>query len=177
MYVAHSHSSQEITRRLRAPNDSRTRLRRQNEGKINKTFIEILAFARHLEATDLRDHVFAFLGHPAALQFPLGHEATADMDYGSVISLGPKPLIQPDYTKSLGEIYTEFAVKTFEATNNLDLLSCIIHFENSIEESIPSWVPRWDLPGVSQVSFGTTIKANIKRFQRVIPYIIYFHKE
>jgi hypothetical protein len=31
VYVAHSHSSQEITRRLRALNDSRTRLRRQNE--------------------------------------------------------------------------------------------------------------------------------------------------
>ena len=123
-------------------------------------FIEILAFAKHLEATDPRDHVFAFLGHPAALQFPLGHEATADIDYESVISLGTKLLIQPDYTKSLGEIYTEFAVKIFEATNNLDLLSYMIHFENSIEESIPSWVPRGTYQGFLRYRLGLT-KANI----------------
>ena len=42
------------------------------------------------------------------------------MDYGSIISLGTKPLIQPDYAKSLRDIYTELAVKIFEATNNLN---------------------------------------------------------
>jgi hypothetical protein len=77
------------------------------------SFIESLAFARRLEATDPRDHVFAFLGHPAALQFPLGHEATADMNYGSIESFRTKPLIQLDYTKSLEDIYTEFAAKDF----------------------------------------------------------------
>ena len=42
------------------------------------------------------------------------------MDYGSIISLGTKPLIQPDYANSLRDIYTELAVKIFEATNNLN---------------------------------------------------------
>lgn len=125
------------------------------EKSTKLSFIEVLAFARRLEATGPRGHVFTFLGHPAALRFLLGREAAAGVGYGSIISLGTKPLIQPDYAKSLGEIYTGFVVEVFEATHNLDLLSYIIHFENSIEEVIPSWVPRWDLPGGSHVSLGT----------------------
>lgn len=85
------------------------------EKSTKLSFIKILAFARRLEATGPRGHVFAFLGHPAALRFLLGREAAADVGYGSIISLGTKPLIQPDYAKSLGEIYTGFAVEVFEA--------------------------------------------------------------
>ncbi|OCL09838.1 HET-domain-containing protein [Glonium stellatum] len=119
------------------------------------SFVQILADARHLNATDPRDYIFAFLGHPTAMQFPPGQEARAGMDYGSIMSLKIGLLIQPDYTKSVQEVYTEFAVKILETTNSIYLLSYIIHFEKSIEENIPSWVPRWNLPGVYQNSLGT----------------------
>lgn len=54
-----------------------------------------------------------------------------------------RPLIQPDYSKSIAEIFEETTVKVFNYCQTLGLLSEIEH-DCAIDEDWPSWVPRWD---------------------------------
>ncbi|KAK7717638.1 hypothetical protein SLS64_003133 [Diaporthe eres] len=58
--------------------------------------------------------------------------------------------LQPDYaaTTSHLDVYRDFAIKYTEDKADLDLLNCVEHNQNTFnQETIPSWVPRWDVGG------------------------------
>lgn len=53
--------------------------------------------------------------------------------------------IQPDYTKSTAEVYTNFARKCFES-GQIRLLDFVEHSKESLSDrKFPSWAPRWDV--------------------------------
>jgi hypothetical protein len=84
-------------------------------------FLEVLLRASRLQASDPRDLVFAFLGHPAAL-------------------VGGSPIIKADYTKTIEEVYTQAAAAELVGRNNFHALSMVSH-EPSLHGRLPSWVP------------------------------------
>lgn len=89
--------------------------------------LRILHFSRQLQASDPRDHVYAFLGHPSAR-----HPRTG------------KPIIIPDYTKGLSQVTLDFALQYLKWTQDINLLSYVQHKdETCLEDSVSSWVPQW----------------------------------
>ncbi|KAK4226288.1 HET-domain-containing protein [Podospora fimiseda] len=93
------------------------------------TLAEILHLGRRFSATDLRDYVFAFLGHPSALDSVTG-----------------KLLICPDYKKPLLEVYYDAACALVKETTDLGFfLSCVDRDQETLDSSFPSWVPQWHL--------------------------------
>jgi hypothetical protein len=93
-------------------------------------FVTVLSAARVLEATDGRDHIYAFLGSPYA-QSPSG-----------------KPLVEVDYTKSTEEVHMDTACAMLQHPGNGPwTLSAVKHrsladFHDGVR---PSWVPSWDI--------------------------------
>lgn len=85
---------------------------------------------RHFNCTDQRDKVYALLSFPPLCQL--------------------QPLIQPDYSKSVAEVFEEATVKIFTSCQNLGLLSSLEH-DCAIDEEWPSWVPRWDRHRTTQI--------------------------
>jgi hypothetical protein len=73
------------------------------------TFADILSAASNFEATDRRDHVYAFLGHPAA--------RLADGEQ----------VIYPDYTFHSLELYMKVVVRCLQQEQSLVLLSTVDH--------------------------------------------------
>jgi len=89
---------------------------------------EILHSARYLQATDPRDHVYAFLGHPSAT-----HAVSKEL------------LLIPDYTAKALDVYLDFAVRWSEWANDLSILSYVQHeSEGEIKKNPASWVPIWN---------------------------------
>jgi hypothetical protein len=97
---------------------------------------ELLDYGRYLLATDSRDKVYGLLG------FSVLQDALCDLE--------------PDYDKSVEDVYTETAVKIIQKTGNLDILS-LTEGPPRTEDSFPlpkndqlgwpntpSWVARWD---------------------------------
>jgi hypothetical protein len=89
------------------------------------TLHDLLDHAALLSCQDLRDHVYAFLGHPLAQKGD-----------------GSGPLIKPDYTKSVLEIYQEVTVLLLQMVG-LKVLVTVEHTEESLADGFPSWVVRW----------------------------------
>lgn len=90
-------------------------------------FLQVLHFSRQLRASDPRDHVYAFLGHPSAQHPKSGI-----------------PIITPDYTRPVSQVNLDFALQYLEWTQDLNLLSYVQHGDDtSLEGSVPSWVPQW----------------------------------
>ncbi|KAF2497497.1 HET-domain-containing protein [Lophium mytilinum] len=96
------------------------------------TILDILSIARFFEATDSRDYIYAFLGHPYA-RLPDGSQ-----------------FVEVDYTKSVEDVYFEAA----SAMINYGLHPCITltYVDHTLDSkslfgSRPSWVPRWDEGG------------------------------
>jgi len=85
---------------------------------------------RYFDCSDQRDKVYALLSFP-----PL---------------CGLRPLIQPDYSKSVAEVFEEATVRIFTSCQNLGLLSSLEH-DYAIDEEWPSWVPRWDRDRTTQI--------------------------
>ncbi|UKZ81947.1 hypothetical protein TrVFT333_009726 [Trichoderma virens FT-333] len=95
--------------------------------------------ARHLLAQDPRDHVYAFLGH-----FSIGK--------GSEELQG----LEADYSKSIGEVFFDVAVRGLRGADDLVMLAATHHSRsdgkrrapgNDQDLDLPSWVPDWrDLP-------------------------------
>lgn len=90
------------------------------------TFIDLLNHGALLDCTDPRDHVYAFLGHPLARNKAGG------------------PLVLPDYTKSVEQVYFDISCLLLRYFG-LRLLSSVEHRESTIKEELPSWVVRWDV--------------------------------
>jgi hypothetical protein len=96
------------------------------------SFPRLLSLTRHFESTDARDRVYRLL----SIQTTDANPSKGDF------------FIQPDYEKSLQEVYTELAAKVISSENRLSLLSNVRHGEElSNDENWngwPSWVPSWD---------------------------------
>jgi hypothetical protein len=86
-------------------------------GRWNRSFGLLLSEAKYSICSDPRDKVFALL---------------------SLIRPGEKIKIEPDYTKSVYEVYQDVMVQ-FITAGGLQLLSTIEMHENL--EGVPSWVP------------------------------------
>ncbi|GAB7365265.1 hypothetical protein MBLNU230_g6347t1 [Neophaeotheca triangularis] len=66
-----------------------------------------------------------------------------DYVYGALALLPPAIDIQADYTKSVEHVFEEFAARTMQSRNSLDLLDNLDLGVRSI--SLPSWSPDWRL--------------------------------
>lgn len=99
--------------------------RLQEIGRHDYDFLDILDLARVQQASDPRDYVYALLGHPSA-------------------TIGGVPIIEPDYSKSASEVFSDVAIKLIKQTNSLRILSAIIHRDESdLQGELPSWIPAW----------------------------------
>lgn len=88
--------------------------------------IELIYAARGHSATDPRDHVYAFLGHPANL-------------------LDGRALLRAEYTRTRAEVFRDTTIKLLRSMGNLDVLSYVTHEESlHLRDGLPSWVPVWD---------------------------------
>lgn len=87
-------------------------------------FIEVLHWARVHRSTDPRDYIYALLSHPSA---------TFD---GNL-------LVQPNYSISTTQAYTELALNAIERTSSLQILAFVDHHEEAGVLTLPSWVPDW----------------------------------
>jgi hypothetical protein len=91
------------------------------------SFRMLLQRSRGFEVTDPKDRIFAVLGLPTADSAP---------DKGLLF-------LEPDYALSVFQLYLKVARRVIEQERNLGLLSAVQHGP-SIEEGLPTWVPRWD---------------------------------
>jgi hypothetical protein len=106
-------------------------IRKEVENYESQLFMDVLLAASGMGATDKRDHVFAFLGSPLAV--------TED----------GKPLIKPDYNKSLSEVFYDTACAFLRHPREAPyLLSRVKHLRGDEDQDqdrlLPSWVPCWD---------------------------------
>lgn len=107
-------------------------------------FVYELQRARHLEFTDDRDRIFAFLGHYS-------------VNTGPPLGCGPV-ITKADYALSVEDTYVSFAQQLLEASPAAAciLLASVQHSEESlslqmakingavsIKNLLPSWVPDW----------------------------------
>jgi hypothetical protein len=93
-------------------------------GKAIPTFVEVLHWARVNRATDARDCVYALLSHPSA-------------------RIDGTLLIEPNYTATTAQVYTEVALNVIERTNSLEILAYVDHHEEPDALNVPTWVPNW----------------------------------
>lgn len=91
-------------------------------------FVLVLEASRKLNATNFLDHVFAFLGHPKALQ--PGTDKT---------------LIQADYSTDLETLHHSLASKL--AGTSLNFLVQVQNLAEDLESknTKPSWIPQWHI--------------------------------
>ncbi|KAE9365013.1 HET-domain-containing protein [Stipitochalara longipes BDJ] len=81
-----------------------------------------------INASDPRDHIYAFLGHPLA-------------------STASGLIIEPDYGKPLVDVYTDAAFSLLQhPREGPGILTSVVHTTSDDVEGqvFPSWVPRWD---------------------------------
>lgn len=92
------------------------------------TLLDILSASRQLEASEPKDHIYAFLGHSSA-----SHSLTGEL------------IVNPDYTIDTMQMYCDFAVAWLEWTRDLNILSFVQHRDaTATDDPIPSWVPTWN---------------------------------
>jgi hypothetical protein len=99
--------------------------------KERQSFLDVLFTARVLEASDKRDHVYAFLGHPTAR------------------TLADRLLVEPDYSpgKTPEDVFFDVACALLLQSKEAPWVLC--HVDHLYEEDVegrdcPSWTPRWD---------------------------------
>ena len=91
-------------------------------------FLNVLVAGSAKSATDPRDFVYAFLGHPAA-QSPSGKGT----------------IVPANYSASVSKAYRDVALYLLRDMNSLLLLSVVRHSPTTIDDGLmPSWVPRWN---------------------------------
>lgn len=93
-------------------------------GKPTHNFVEILHWARIHNSTDPRDRIYALLSHPSAT-----------IDGGLII--------QPNYTITTAQAYTQLALNAIEITKSLQILAFVDHHEEPDSLNLPTWVPNW----------------------------------
>ncbi|KAF2433571.1 HET-domain-containing protein [Tothia fuscella] len=109
-------------------------MERLYHGKEFSSFLDVLDGGRAWDASDPRDKVYAFLGHPAVVDYvSAGEKASAS--------------ITPNYKKCVEEVYIDTALAIITKTASLNILSTVIHSEREVIDAtvFPSWVPRWNV--------------------------------
>ena len=140
---------------------------------VMSDLLELLTISRDFAATDPRDKVFSLLGISVEGLAPVTvlkrvatrtenrlitkmHRSsnslvTAINAVSHVISpnvdFARYPALQPDYSKTLVDVYTETAQLLLQTPQFvLDVLSQVDHQEDPSGSSFPSWVPLWFQP-------------------------------
>ena len=96
-----------------------------------KDFLDVLKCTRMNSATIRHDYVYALLTHPSV----------RDSHIYAVI-------VEPDYSKSLSQVYTETAISIMNETRNLQLLASVVHESEDVDPfktGFPSWAPQWHI--------------------------------
>jgi hypothetical protein len=100
------------------------------------TLVVPLNIGRGYLATDQRDHFYASLGVMKNIM------SSPNLTDRSTVALRRLP--DPDYTKSVSTVFTQFAKWNLEISQNLSLLSMVEDRScrsSDLIESLPSWVP------------------------------------
>jgi hypothetical protein len=84
---------------------------------------QIMSYTSDFRATDPRDQIYGKLGLEAFARSGLH--------------------VEPNYDKSVKQVYLDFAVSGMNHFQNLDVLS-FASFRNAQRDNIPSWVPLWN---------------------------------
>lgn len=88
-------------------------------------FLELMEVTRAQQASDPRDYVYALLGHPCA--------------YIRCI-----PIMQPNYNKSVADVFFEVTLKILNLDTTLRALSAVHHTDpKSFETKTQTWIPEW----------------------------------
>ena len=111
-----------------------------------RPFLVTLAEAASCKATDPRDHIYAFLGHPSSRR-KHAYQPDQKIDYGKFFNEDAEPFIAPEYDKPLDKVFLETAVRLLDQHRDLRMLGAVRHTEESLKRDYPSWVPRWDAIG------------------------------
>ncbi|OTA52717.1 hypothetical protein K449DRAFT_470330 [Hypoxylon sp. EC38] len=106
-------------------------------------FLQILVDGSNCKATDPRDHVYAFLGHPAARRRN-AYKNDLSTDYLEMCNGTSQTIVAPNYQKSVDEVYLEVARKLLLQHDDLRLLGAVSHSDETMKSDFPSWVPRWN---------------------------------
>jgi hypothetical protein len=93
------------------------------------SFYRLLVLTRQFQCKNRLDKIFGILGIPTTDQSTQGGE----------------PFVQPDYSKSIEEVYHEIACKIIDSSSSLALLSSVQRAPESdvLYSNLPSWVPQW----------------------------------
>lgn len=92
-------------------------------------FLNVLSTSVSLLATDPRDYIYGFLGHPAARI--MSHPEN-------------KLLVTPDYNKNVEEVYMDTTIALIQDPGyGIEVMSHVHHNYASLASDTPSWVVRW----------------------------------
>ena len=92
------------------------------------SLLDVLSASRQLEASEPKDYIYAFLGHPSASQ-----------------ALTGELIVNPDYAIDTMQTYCGFAIGWLEWTQDLNILSFVQHKDvSTLDTLVPSWVPMWN---------------------------------
>ncbi|KAI1331546.1 hypothetical protein F5Y16DRAFT_408154 [Xylariaceae sp. FL0255] len=109
----------------------------------SRPFLLTLIGGSRCKASDPRDHVYAFLGHPSARR-QYAYRPEQQINYLKLMAGEDKPLVSPDYNKSVDHVFLETAIALFFQQRDMRVLAAVRHTEGSLARNYPSWVPRWD---------------------------------
>lgn len=105
-------------------------IRSQSVVNYYDSFLLVLHMARIYEASDPRDKIYAFLGHPLALN-----------------SDGSGTTISADYTKNVKDVYFETASVFLNQKKDAPFVLSCVQYDSLVDlgdGDVPSWVPLWD---------------------------------
>lgn len=96
---------------------------------LSMNFFRLMGLTRQFETSEPRDRIYGLLGLPTTDSNP---------DRGILF-------MEPDYSRDVEAIYWDLALKNFPEDRQLRLFSSVQHGPSlSLDETLPSWVPRWD---------------------------------
>jgi hypothetical protein len=106
--------------------------------------------------SDPRDRLYALSNLSNDIHTPNRYVSTSQ---ALVVRPAEKAIVLPvDYTKPFEEVYTQFAKSAVRWYPAEILESAALRVARQPNRSIPSWVPRWDIPKMSKVShYPTTV--------------------
>ncbi|KAM0720640.1 hypothetical protein Q7P37_004777 [Cladosporium fusiforme] len=125
----------------------------RDEGLMHANFANILLAGGWLSATDPRDRVYAFLGHPAAR-----------------VEGGARTVVKADYQTTATSLYTAVHQHLILEDKSLQSLTLVRHSDTTLDGTAASWVERWDQP--NEVIILGSISHTVER-----PYDADLHNE
>ncbi|KAI0436565.1 hypothetical protein F4803DRAFT_541810, partial [Xylaria telfairii] len=115
----------------------------RNNFMTARPFLVTLIEGARCKASDPRDRVYGFLGHPSARR-EYAYRPVQQINYLKLIEEAGDTLVKPDYNKTVDEVYLETAIALFKQQVDVRVLGAVRHTEESLARDYPSWVPRWD---------------------------------